>query len=64
MKFGSIWILHPKVSKFGGVKSKHYQILGDKIQILKRYGVKFKHIQTLGSKFQILKLQCVKFKYF
>ena len=29
--FGSIWILHPDISKFGGVKSEHFLTLGDKI---------------------------------
>ena len=33
LKFGSIWILHPQIIKFHGVKSKHPQILGYKIQI-------------------------------
>jgi len=50
-KFGGVWILHPKVSEFGGVKSKHSQTLGGKIQILKYQGVKFIHSKLQGIKF-------------
>ena len=32
LKFRGIWILHPEVSEFGYVKSKHLLTLGGKIQ--------------------------------
>ena len=58
-----VWILHPKVLEFKGVKSKYSQILKGKIQILKRQDIKSKYSQTLGDKFQILKLQGIKSKH-
>ena len=51
LKFESVWILHPKISKFGSVKCKHPQTLGGKFQILKRQSVKSKHSQTSEGKF-------------
>ena len=50
LKFRNVWILNPEVLKFGGLKFKHSQILGSKIQILKFEGVKFIHPQTQGDK--------------
>ena len=38
LKFGSIWILLPKVSEFSDVKSKYFQTLEGKIQVLKHQG--------------------------
>ena len=56
--FGSVWILHSDVSKFGGIKSEHFLTLGykiqtsqiseDEIQSLKLQSVKSKYPQTLG----------------
>ena len=60
-KFRGVWILHPKVSKFEGVKSKYSQNLGSKIQILKRQDVKSKHLklrlQNPNSKISKYKIQ-------
>ena len=42
LEFEGVWILNPKISKFGGVKSQHPQTLWDKIQILKCQDVKSK----------------------
>ena len=63
LNFEGIWILHPKVLEFVGVKSKHSQTLRGKIEISKYHGVKLKNPQTLGGKFQILKFQGVKSKH-
>ena len=62
LKFGSVWILHPKISKFGGIKSKYLETLWGKIQIMKHQDVKIKHPKTLENKFQILKFHGVKFE--
>ena len=43
LNFRGVWILYPKVSEFEGVKSKYFQTLGGKIQILKLQSIKFKH---------------------
>ena len=53
LKFWSIWILHPKVSEFRGVKSKQPETLWGKIQVLKRQDIKSKYpkIQKVKSKF-------------
>ena len=54
LKFWGVWILHPKVSEFRGVKFKHPKTLESKIQTLcfKFRGVKLKHPKTLESKIQ------------
>ena len=48
LEFEGVWILNPKISEFGGVKSQHPQTLGSKIQILKLQSVKSKFSQILG----------------
>ena len=50
LKFWEVWILYPKVSKFWGIKSQHFQTLGSKIQILKYQGAKSKHPKLQGIK--------------
>jgi len=45
---------HPKVSEFAGVKFKHPQTLGDKIQIQKLQRIKFKYFQILVGQIQNL----------
>jgi len=62
LKFGSVWILHFEVLKFGFYP---HEVWGVWILYpdVSKYGIKSKHPQTLGGKIQILKFQGVKFKH-